>query len=319
MDEESAPEPDESRTRYLAIPSAAPAVWPCAGVDGLVVWDFLGEPDPHRVGQRRPWLLVNDRPGPFGAERFAVPRLVPSCEWADQAASDSWHEDAFRGVMAPIPTHETVIDARAAQPSQRGRRANERSVLLARIAVVIECDLRQRSTRDLARERETSGEDAGTAQRNVRRDRQEGRKLLAGLGGLPWAAFPGGELAERWWQSEKFAADLDRWCWHASLLAYRDKWERPVHALSPAQEVVYRLLRLPDGQRLRPETLAVARATLEVDAGASDALSVDQWVARLELAARPGCVDPHQVLHDFPVLREAWSNARPVADPVPRR
>jgi hypothetical protein len=43
----------------------------------------------------------------------------------------------------------------------------------------------------------------------------------------------------------------------------------------------------------------------------ADARSVDQSVTRLESAARPGCIDPHTVLHDFPVLGEAWASGRP--------
>ena len=205
-------------TGYLAIPSGSPVVWPWRVVDGLVVWEFLGEPDPHRRRQRRPWLVIDEETGPFGVERFAVPRLVPSCEWADQTAIDAWHEDALRGVAAPIPTDETVIDARAAQPTERGRRANTEPILLARLAVVIECDLRQRSRSDLARERETTREKAGTAKRNVSRDHRAGQELLWELGGLPWAAFDDGKLADRWWQCKNFAAALDRWCWHALLL-----------------------------------------------------------------------------------------------------
>lgn len=183
-------------------------------------------------------------------------------------------------------------------------------MLLARVAVVVACDLHQRELVAIAAERQLDYCTAEDPERTTRqvlkiegrrqkaqeaarqsayRDRREGRKLLRELGGLPWAAFPNGKLTDRWWQSEEFAAALDVWYGHAYQLAYRDGWERPVGMLSPAQEVVYVLLHLRDGPQLRPETTADARAALEDDARASDAWSVDQWVARLVLAVRPGC------------------------------
>lgn len=299
-----------SHPREFLIPSAPPAEWSFRAIDEVVVWEFLIEPDPHRRGERPPWLVIDEQQGPFGVERLAVPRLIPSCEWVNPAAADQWHESAWRGEAVPIPACEAAIDARDAEPFHRGRRANESPILRVRLAVVIDCDLRQRSPSAIACERKLAPLDEENARRNVYRDRQEGRSVAARLGGLPWAAFPNGRLPERWWQAEEFAAALGQWHWHASQLAYREKWERPVHTLSPAQEVVYNLLRLSDGQCPRPETLAVARARLVADARASDARSVDQWVARLESAARPGCVDPHGLLHHFPVLREAWASRR---------
>ncbi len=318
----------------FAIPSVPPAEWSLRALQAtdapLTVWDFLTEPEPHQhhkvelgalVGdpsiepaphqgdECRPWLIVAEQPGPFGAERFAVPRLMPSCEWADEVAANEWHESAWRREAEPIPTGQTVIDARAAQPSRRGRPANQPSVVLARLAVVIARDLQGRTPKAVASERETPRDDPANARQNAYRDWREGQKLLGRLGGLPWAAFPNGKLTDRWWQSEEFAAALDVWYGHAYQLAYRNQWERPVGTLSPAQHVVYVLLGLRDGQQLRPETLAAARAALEDDARASDArTSEDQWVARLVLAARLGSrPDPWQVLFDHPVLHEAWS------------
>jgi hypothetical protein len=329
-----------SQPPEFAFPSAAPAEWRLRALqaaDGpLTVWDFLTEPDPHEhqeielralVGEPsiepypherrecRPWLVIAEQPGRLGAERLAVPRLMPSCEWADEAAAERWHESAWRGEAEPIPTGETVVDARAAQPTKPGRRANQQPVLLARVAVVVACDLHQREPVAIAAERQldysASKDSELTARRNVYRDWREGQKLLGGLGGLPWAAFPDGVLPEYWWQTDALSAAIDRWYGHAYQLAYRDQWESPVGTLSPAQEAVYVLLHLRDAEQLRPETLAAARAALETDARASDAQSVDQWVARLVLAARPACpTDPSRALHDLPVLREAWSRVR---------
>jgi hypothetical protein len=208
------------------------------------------------------------------------------------------------------------------------------------LAVTVECDLRGRAPSTVAdnlkpqrqrqplkdvassavpAELERRRRDEQNAHRDARRDRQKCRRTLWEYGGLPWAAFPGGALPARWWEAQEFAAALARWEWHASLLAYRHKWGQPTPVLSPAELVVYVFLRLrgelgcpprPQPQQLRPETLALARATLEADARASDAFNVVQWVARLESAARPGCVDPHQLMFDYPELPQAWSKAR---------
>lgn len=123
----------------FVVPSVPPTEWSLRSLQAtdapLIVWDFLTEPEPHQHhkmelralvgdpsiepyphqrGECRPWLVIAEQPGRFGAERFAVPRLMPSCEWADEAAAERWHESAWRGEAEPIPTSETVIDARAA-------------------------------------------------------------------------------------------------------------------------------------------------------------------------------------------------------------
>lgn len=309
-------------------------------MDGVIAWQFLVDDQDASAGvaqhplvadrARRPWLVVSECPGPFGIERFAVPRLMSQCEWPDEAAMDEWHESAWAGTAAAIPTAETPFDARAAEPRRRGRPSNTPPVLGRALAVTVECDLRGRAPstmadnlkpqrqlqplKDVARsavraELDRRRRDEETPHRTTRRDRQKCRTTLWQYGGLPWAAFPSGGLPARWWEAQEFAAALARWEWHASLLAYRHKWEQRTPVLSPAEQVVYVFLRL-DGQSLRPETLALARSALEADARASDAFDVVQWVARLESAARPGCVDPHQLMFDFPELPQAWSKAR---------
>jgi hypothetical protein len=300
-----------SRTGIAEIPSGGPTEWSVCAVDGVIAWEFLIDDGVNESdGRRRPWLVVSEQPGPFGAQRLAVPRLVPQCEWQDDEARQTWHEQAWRGEAVPVVAVETVLDAREATPVRLGRRANAPAILPERLAVTVECDLRDAHLPSLAIVSALRSTDEQSSLRRVSRYRQEGRKLLFELGGLPWAAFPTGKLPARWWEASEFAGALDRWRWHAFELWYRDKWEPPRHALSRAQETVYLLLRLQDAQSLSPESRAVARATLEADVRESDALSIDQWVARLESAARPGCVDPHQLLHDFPVLREAWTSVR---------
>ena len=335
-------------------PSVPPAVWSLRAIhatDGsLTVWEFLTEPEPHQHHERelhavvgnfpvrpheqrpeecRPWLVISERVGLLGVERFAVPRLMPSCEWANEAAANAWHEAAFRGEATPISTRQTIIDARAAQPSRSGRPANQQSVLSTRVATVCACDLERRIPAAIAADRQLDYSKTNTTQnwhenaerrrktyeaarQSVYRDLKEGRKLLAQLGGLPWAAFPDGKLTDRWWQTEGFAAALEVWYGHAYqlALAYRDGWERPVGTLSPAQHVVYVLLRLRDRHQLPPTTLALAQAHLEDDARASDAHSHIEWVAGLLLAASPGFrFDPEQFARCHPVLQEAWSRA----------
>jgi hypothetical protein len=298
----------------------APAEWSERAVKAmgaenrLIVWAFVAEPQPHLRERRPPWLVIaGSESGPFGAERFAVPRLVPSCEWADKAEIDQWHELAMKGEAKPIATDETVTSALAAQPRRQGRRANPALILARRLDVVVACDLHQRPVADIADERLADYSKAKDperfALRSVERDRQDGRRLLAEQGGLPWVAFPNGKLPEGWWLRGEFADALHQWDHHACQLAYRDRWEQLRGVLSPAQEVVYRFLGCQrEGQRLRPESLTLAQAILEDDARASDAFCVEQWVVRLVLAARPGCpADPARALFDHPVLSEAWS------------
>jgi hypothetical protein len=93
--------------------------------------------------------------------------------------------------------------------------------------------------------------------------RQEIRRLLAKQGGLPWAAFPNGNLpdpryADPWWQTAKFAESVEWWRWHAELLAYRDRWEQPPE-LSPQQA---HLILMRNEPHLRPETRAILRTAL---------------------------------------------------------
>ncbi len=276
----------------------------------LIVWGFLAEPQPHLRERRPRWLVIaGPGPGPFGAELFAVPQLVPSCEWADAVAIDQWHNLAMKGEADPIATDETIINALAAQPRRKGRKANQPSVLTRRLSVVVACDLHQRSAAAIADERLSdyakTKEPERFARRSVERDQQDAQRLLAEQRGLPWVAFPDGKLPEHWWRTAAFADALDQWDRQACQLAYRDRWERVRGVLSPAQKVVYSFLGCQrKGQRLRPESLTLARAALEDDARTSDAFSVDQWVARLGAGAR---FDIHQAMFDFPELQEAWS------------
>ena len=136
MAQESTQERSPSTTGFHVIPShppafeiplVAPAEWERTSREG-----HGGREQTDRVGLRgraaaappgeaTTWLVIaGSESGPFGAERFAVPRLVPSCEWADKAEIDQWHELAMKGEAKPIATDETVTSALAAQPRRAG-------------------------------------------------------------------------------------------------------------------------------------------------------------------------------------------------------
>jgi hypothetical protein len=148
--------------------------------------------------------------------------------------------------------------------------------------------------------------------RSVQRLARNGRKVLASAGGLPWAAFENGTLPDRWWCHDAFAAALVTWQGHARQLAYRARWEDPPSSMSMAERAVYLLVAAErDGSTLRSETAAIARAVLGDDASRSDAPDVNQWVARLERVATPGCDShPGELIARFPMLQQEWDRAR---------
>jgi len=207
-----------SYPREFQVPSGPPTDWGLAAFYGLIVWGFLVEPDPHQHEQSPPWLVIDTQPGPLGAERFAVPRLVPQCEWADEAAGEPWHESAWNGEAVPLTGTQTIVEVLDVEPIARGRRPNPPYVLQRRIAITLERDLQGRSMPDIARDHKLNPDDKVGADRLARRFGQKGRKLLSEHGGLPWAAFADGRLPRHWWQTAQFADALDRWHMHGSQL-----------------------------------------------------------------------------------------------------
>ena len=321
-----------SHDASISIPATPPSHWALRTFDGLIVWGFLIEPDPRERGERPPWLVVAEQPGVLGMEKLAVPRLMPECEWETEASADAWHRRAFDGSATPVRCEESAIESYLQGPSARGRRISRKNP----VEVAVGHDLRCRTVPDIVERRvprdpdfhelEERGLPRGhleelrnrskrkreNERRNVYRDLQTGRELLAALGAVPWVAFERGRLPNGWWHDGRFFDALVRWHRHSVQLGYRAMWEEPPQLLSPGERAVYVLLASrADGNALRPETMALVRAALEDDARATDAFTEDQWVARLDSAARPGRQpSPVQVLVDFPVLHDAWSRVR---------
>ena len=343
----SATEPGISKTVSGQLPSAGPPAWSLK--DGLLVWRFLiDDPGPWLVVDELPpdqlGILRYAVPRPVPQAEWPVDEQPgdwePSSsedEWDGSAARDAWHERAVAGNPdAPIPMVETLFDVCLAEVEhgRAGPKPYKPEILRERMTVVRERDLlgSPRSAiadeyRAAAQRRRRPVVGASTASDMAeldRRDKEEEnaaarparllrevRPLLNRVRALPWAAFSGGKLPERWWETEAFAAEIVRWRAHGELLAYRHKWEQRTPNLSDAELAVYLFLHAPWVARpFEPATLTHARLLLEADARASDAFDVVQWVARLESAARPGCVDPHQLMFDLPELPQAWSKAR---------
>jgi hypothetical protein len=329
---ESQTRPLASRTNPARFCSAeSPARWDPAAVDGVLVWAFLVEPDEFAHLRLRPWLILEERTGPLGPERFAVPRLAPEAGWPSHQAYITWHEAAINGETEPVAAQQELdhVHVFPGTPAAREQRP-------ALIRAVIDLDLGQISPSALlAREqpwlfKTHAGGLEQSAARNARKQAQVTRERLAGAGGIPWAAFDRGRLPKAWWRHPDFLAALAEWQQHGYELAHRAANEDPGLAVT-ARDAALFCIRIaqrewsglppigpgwsdePEPADAGSNALVVARGLLEMSARESNEPTFERWAAAL--LASPGQSPGQSASHLATLertgavneLRAAWS------------